>query len=575
MDTKNYQTTITRILMGVGIVFVVVAVGLFITKSWNYMSDLAKDAMLLIVAAGFFTTSRLFRVKKNLTAVSSVFYYLGAIFIGAFSVLALGGIHAHQAHTNALLLIFADVTVVSLLLFRLFFVKNAIDVVTSVVMLQPLPFLMGVLNESFAMFVLLSGLLFLGVTALYIFLNSYDNMKLAVTILYWVQFSISMLITVMTVFQMGYARVDDNVAMFMAAVTFAASTMTYLHSRDKHGERGFRICQTFSIGFFVIALITFVADLNEFVCTRYAAIDEDLLAIVVYFFLLATLLLLDRIEALFISFSITICMWIAQFFLYDLPYVPLITAVCFGMMLVKQNAFNERSFDDTLDLGTYSGYSSNFKMMDFVKYTLANAVVGVIYVANDEIYDIGDGSCFMIFIIFTLLTVSLMVHSEKVKRVLGVINLLNAVSCVGFLDVVNDSHTILGTETSFYMQIMSTSFLLAAFALKYLLKETEEKTIRNIQFVIVTMVFLGNLSYNLDDGDIFTLLYTGVAALIALALGALKESKRYVVLSALTMCALVIYQTRDFWLSISWWVYLFVVGLALIAFAATREWKRA
>ncbi len=572
MDTKNYQTTITRILMGVGIVFVVVAVGLFITKSWNYMSDLAKDAMLLIVAAGFFTTSRLFRVKKNLTAVSSVFYYLGAIFIGAFSVLALGGIHAHQAHDNVLLLIFADVTVVSLLLFRLFFVKNAIDVVTSVVMLEPLPFLLGALNESVTMFIYLSGALFLGVVALYIFLNTYDNMKISVTVLYWVQFAITVMMTLFTVLQMGYARPDDNAAFYIAAVTFAGTLLVYRNSKE---NVGFRIAETFSIGLFVIALITFLVDLIEFVNAPNAALDEDWLTIVVYFFLLATLLLLDRVEALIISFSITILMWMGQFFIDDLPYVPILTAVCYGLMLVKQNVFNESGFNDNLDLGTYTGYSSNFRMIDFAKYALANAIVGVIYAANDSMYDIGDGSCFMIFLIFTLLTVSLMVHSEKVKRVLGVINLLNVVSCVGFLDVVNDSHTIMGTETSFCMQIMSTSFLLAAFALKYLLKETEEKTIRNIQFVIVTMVFLGNLSYNLDDGDIFTLLYTGIAALIALALGALKESKRYVVLSALTMCALVIYQTRDFWLSISWWVYLFVVGLALITFAATREWKRA
>ena len=575
MDTKNYQTTITRILMGVGIVFVVIAVGLFITKSWNYMSDLAKDAMLLIVSAGFFFTSRMFRVKKGLTAVSSVFYYLGAIFIGAFSVLALGGIHAHQAHNNALLLIYADVTVVSLLLFRLFFVKNAIDVVTSVIMLEPLPFLIGVLNESTPTIIVLSSLLFLGVTALYIFLNSYDNMKIAVTVLYWLQFSFSILITMITVLQMGYARVDDNVAMFAAVVTFAATTITYLYSRGRKGETAFRIAQTFSIGFFTIGLITFLIDLIEFVNDANAALDEDFLAIIIYFFLLLALLLLDRLEALITAFAVTMCMWVAQFILYDLPYVPIITAICYGVMLVKQNVYNERGLSDNLDLNKYTGYASNFKIADIVKYALANAVVGIFYAANDELYDVGEGSTFMLFFFFVIATISLMVHSVKAKRVFSVINLFNIIFAVGFLDIVNDYYTIFNLETSFYLEILSTAILLAAFSLKYILKDTNENIIRNIQFVIVTMVFLGNLSYNLDDGDIFTLLYTGISALVALVIGAMKDSKRYVVVSALTMCALVVYQTRDFWLSISWWVYLFVVGLALITFAATREWKRA
>jgi uncharacterized membrane protein len=99
--------------------------------------------------------------------------------------------------------------------------------------------------------------------------------------------------------------------------------------------------------------------------------------------------------------------------------------------------------------------------------------------------------------------------------------------------------------------------------------------LKNLQFVLVAMVFLSDLAYNLEDGDIYTLLYLGVAAAITMIIGSVKGSKKYVVLSALTLCALVIYQTRDFWMSISWWIYLFVVGIALVAYAAKREWSRA
>ena len=35
-----------------------------------------------------------------------------------------------------------------------------------------------------------------------------------------------------------------------------------------------------------------------------------------------------------------------------------------------------------------------------------------------------------------------------------------------------------------------------------------------------------------------------------------------------------LYMTKDFWLSLSWWIYLLAAGLGLILFAAVNEMKK-
>ena len=40
------------------------------------------------------------------------------------------------------------------------------------------------------------------------------------------------------------------------------------------------------------------------------------------------------------------------------------------------------------------------------------------------------------------------------------------------------------------------------------------------------------------------------------------------------MLFIVLLMTKDFWMSISWWIYLLAVGIGLILFAAVIEKKK-
>ena len=52
------------------------------------------------------------------------------------------------------------------------------------------------------------------------------------------------------------------------------------------------------------------------------------------------------------------------------------------------------------------------------------------------------------------------------------------------------------------------------------------------------------------------------------------KCRRWVRISGGLMMVLALYMTKDFWLNISWWVYLLAAGIGLILFAAIKEKKR-
>ncbi|MEI8200232.1 MAG: hypothetical protein WCG21_09220 [Eubacteriales bacterium] len=72
-------------------------------------------------------------------------------------------------------------------------------------------------------------------------------------------------------------------------------------------------------------------------------------------------------------------------------------------------------------------------------------------------------------------------------------------------------------------------------------------------------------------GKLADALIIGVISLLLLAASFLKKSKRWFVLSALTIVVLGIYMSRSFWLNLAWWIYLLATGLALIGLAAANE----
>lgn len=100
----------------------------------------------------------------------------------------------------------------------------------------------------------------------------------------------------------------------------------------------------------------------------------------------------------------------------------------------------------------------------------------------------------------------------------------------------------------------------------------DEKEIgNNLQVVVLGFEFAVMLLYNMSCGVITDALVLGLAALVVLILAGANNRKAFVVLSAITLLLIAFYITREFWLSIAWWVYMFVAGVVLVLVAIKKE----
>ena len=69
-------------------------------------------------------------------------------------------------------------------------------------------------------------------------------------------------------------------------------------------------------------------------------------------------------------------------------------------------------------------------------------------------------------------------------------------------------------------------------------------------------------------------LILGVAALIILVVSFWSKSKRWFLLAGITLVTLILYISKDFWLSLAWWIYLLAVGIILISLASINEYYK-
>ena len=100
------------------------------------------------------------------------------------------------------------------------------------------------------------------------------------------------------------------------------------------------------------------------------------------------------------------------------------------------------------------------------------------------------------------------------------------------------------------------------------------KKITNIQSVLYCLC-LGTMALDaLSTGAVWDALILE-AVNLAVFLGAyMRKSMGWIRISGVTMILVALYMTKDFWLSLSWWVYLLAAGLGLIVFAAVNEMKK-
>ena len=97
------------------------------------------------------------------------------------------------------------------------------------------------------------------------------------------------------------------------------------------------------------------------------------------------------------------------------------------------------------------------------------------------------------------------------------------------------------------------------------------KDIRKVQYVGVCILLGVLLMSNLKNPNLINVLFLAIVTLGMLVISSILKNKRYAIASAVTLALVVLYLTREFWMSIAWWVYLFVAGVGLVIFAIRKE----
>ena len=184
-----------------------------------------------------------------------------------------------------------------------------------------------------------------------------------------------------------------------------------------------------------------------------------------------------------------------------------------------------------------------------------------------------------------VLTVILLVISQIITKRTDCSNGLKVCTKVCFM--VQEIYTVLGIVLiSFLLELgvldMSTSSIYINIAFVFIgicvvlssliWYDKEDKAEVNIvQLTVLCGVFVNMLILNLLCGELEDALVLGITALVIAIFAGIKNNRLYVIISSITLLLIAFYITRTFWLSIAWWVYMFVAGVILVLIAVKKE----
>lgn len=169
--------------------------------------------------------------------------------------------------------------------------------------------------------------------------------------------------------------------------------------------------------------------------------------------------------------------------------------------------------------------------------------------------------CVMTAFIFSI--VDSVITNDTAKHIMKTCTLLFCEIGAFFLSIVV-------APEDFGIELASAFFGAGIYALGLIWKD-RLNGISRVQFVLTCITLFVLLTHNIEVEELSNLMVLGVTGIAMLIIAAIKNRKEYVIASSVTLSLLAIYLTREFWLSIEWWVYLFAAGVVLVGIAIKKE----
>lgn len=546
----------TTLLMLVGILFIIVSGGIFVSSSWQYIPDVLKRCFLVVLTAGFFLCSGFVEKKWGLARTSQGLYYLGVAFSG-FSAYAFLWYFDVEEWGKVL----AVQCVMSLpVLYRFVIRRKVLDCIFLMILLDGMAVSMAFLLQGYEVEIIaLTASLVTVLNALV--LRSYvengqeqQRSEAAAAAFYILHLIYAGLFS----FCMTFA--DVNLFFRLVPVLLILLSVTILYGA--HRTKFFRMAQGVFIFYacfaFAMAIARALGD----------NVSEELVSSFwwIWFLLsLAASFLLKRKE-MFLT-VMTVTMIFCGIYLMNMRWAEDLE-IGFPYALAMAAAVPVWEIYVGLDMEkkTVGKIAALWGLM-FLNHCLATMPAEVFRVPYLQDYACAVHWA-MIFMVAAYLR-------EKSYRDSGIFKTLALVTLFRVLKNEPVIHTVIRTEEGELIVNLTTEYVCVLVGLCIALLGKiwyhKNKGIRQFQFVVTCLLLTELLIRNIGAENIFNVLFLAVAALAMLVIATMRGSRRYSIASAVTLVLLVLYLTRNVWTNIAWWVYLFVAGVGLVVYAVKRE----
>ena len=504
---KKNKNQISTVLLIVGVIFIMIAGSIFVTTAWQHLSEMGKRMILTCACAGLYAASWKLREKGILVKTEHALYYLAAAGTGFITVSFLGGWDTVNGYID-----YAGVS----------------DIFN---------------NADRAMW----GLFAAGIGIAYRFFRERKA---------W-DFGILSTIFVL-MFLLVFDANIDNIAGVIPLILFTLlATFQY-----KETERvGYRIAQSFGL----VVVNHFC--INELYNMFYAGMEGAdagkwwfYASVVVDLILMA---LTERRELICSALTVNWFSVAVQIFagfdtwdkedchLYNLVPFAVTTALTFTVMW-------------------YRSREEEYKKLAVIHGLMAALEIILFAVAKTEwFHDLSwdvllfAAMSMSIMSAFVFEMIDAMLENDIAKRIMKTCSLVFLEFASFFLVVTLDLDD--------FSVEAACIFFGAGIVLLGNIWYDRAKGVRVAQFVLTCVTLFVLLLHNIEVEELANLMFLGIVGIVMLVIAAMKNRKEYVIASSTTLSLLALYLTREFWLSIEWWIYLFAAGVILVGIAIKKE----
>lgn len=546
---KTNKNLFSLLLMSVGVIFIVVAGGIFVSRTWQYIPSGLKQCILVFITAGLYAGSYAVARKGVLKLTEIAFYYLAVFFTGftSLSILMKTDIHTMLQWTLVQLIMLIPLTIHYLKK------QSVLDYLLQILLANGALFTLTCFSavSEFAYIILTQSVMLLltSMALRYTQNEIYDENKYpALMVLSVITYCVHALLFVILIpFVAVYQQI--HITIFSLLMFAASVTVIYFTWKNTYS----RVLQSLCL-----CICIFTGSMSMFVhlLTREMKLENPLLILFIPFVAILVLwVILRRNELYLINMIFTVLYSLLSILLIMLntskyicvyPFALITAAVCIIIYFLtgKEN----RNTHLTGLACIFAAISANQMLAEITDFYAGHYSLGL-FVA--------------------LVFLAGCVYTEKetdLRSVLCTFSLCSA--AIAFIKTV--PFTAKGDKFAFHFEyvwcIIALTIVLTTFIWYH-----KKVTLQRLQFIPVSLLIIILLGYNFVIQQLPHVMFFAIVTLSVFLLSTLKKNRICAIVSAISLILVVLYLTKAVWMSIAWWVYLFIAGVALVIFAIKRE----